>query len=62
LEKLRQPREVTFDESLSETIENQDCDVLEKLSADYLHQIISELPNAYRIVFNLYAVEGYSHK
>ena len=32
-------------------------------NADYemLLSVISELPNQYRLVFNLYAIEGYSH-
>ena len=31
-------------------------------SADELHMILNELPAGYRMVFNLYAVEGYKHK
>lgn len=34
----------------------------EDLSIDYLLQIIQELPDRYRLVFNLYALDGYSHK
>lgn len=30
--------------------------------ADHLMQMISELPLGYRTVFNLYAVEGYTHR
>ena len=33
-----------------------------KLSADELLEIINELSPQYKIVFNLYAIEGYSHK
>ena len=29
---------------------------------DYLLQIIQELPDRYRLVFNLYALDGYTHK
>ncbi|MCK7529563.1 MAG: RNA polymerase sigma factor [Marinilabiliales bacterium] len=32
------------------------------LEADDLLEIIRELPPKYRMVFNLYAIEGYSHK
>ncbi|MDZ4716292.1 MAG: sigma-70 family RNA polymerase sigma factor [Cytophagales bacterium] len=32
------------------------------LEADDLLKLVAELPTGYRIVFNLYAVEGYSHK
>ena len=34
---------------------------LDRLSADDLHACIARLPNGYRTVFNLYAIEGYSH-
>jgi RNA polymerase sigma factor (sigma-70 family) len=33
-----------------------------QLEADDLLKMISELPTGYRIVFNMYAVDGYSHK
>jgi len=31
-------------------------------SAEYLIKLIQELPDGYRMVFNLYEIEGYSHK
>lgn len=30
--------------------------------AEQIHQMIAELPEGYRTVFNLYVIEGYSHK
>ena len=36
--------------------------ISDRLSADELHQLISELPDGYRTVINLYVFEGYSHK
>jgi len=32
------------------------------ISMDYLLAIIQELPDRYRMVFNLYVIDGYSHK
>ncbi len=32
------------------------------ISIDYLLNIIQELPDRYRLVFNLYVLDGYSHK
>ncbi|WP_194768248.1 RNA polymerase sigma factor [Tamlana sp. I1] len=32
------------------------------VSIDYLLKIIQELPDRYRLVFNLYVLDGYSHK
>lgn len=34
----------------------------ESISMDYLIGIIQELPDRYRMVFNLYVIDGYSHK
>ena len=34
----------------------------EDISIDYLLQIIQELPDRYRLIFNLYVLDGYSHK
>ena len=36
--------------------------ILEQMGAKDLLKIISELPEGYRVVFNMYAIEGYSHK
>jgi RNA polymerase sigma-70 factor (ECF subfamily) len=33
-----------------------------EVSLDYLLNLIQELPNQYRLVFNLYVLDGYSHK
>jgi RNA polymerase sigma-70 factor (ECF subfamily) len=32
------------------------------ISSEELYRVLNELPSGYRIVFNLYAVEGYKHK
>lgn len=37
-------------------------DAIGKLEKDSLMDIIQSLPEGYRTVFNLYAIEGYSHK
>ena len=34
----------------------------ESVTMEFLLKIIQELPDRYRLVFNLYAVDGYSHK
>lgn len=36
--------------------------ILEKISADEILTLVQELPPAYRMVFSLYAVEGYNHR
>ncbi len=42
--------------------ETSDCDVVSELSAQELLVFIQQLPEGYRMVFNLYVIEGYLHK
>lgn len=44
--------------TISEDIEIEE----ETISIDFLMKIIQELPDRYRLVFNLYVLDGYSHK
>lgn len=47
-------------------LENQDFefsdDVLDKMAAEEIIALIKDMPDGYRMVFNMYAIEGYSHK
>ena len=64
LEYLRQNKaflESASLDDLSYLIEDEDVSILDKISADDLMTCVSNLPNGYRTVFNLYALEGYSH-
>lgn len=61
LEQLRTNRFLPILSEYEENIENTDISVFEKLSTDDLHRCIAELPDGFRTVFNLYAIEGYSH-
>ena len=49
-------------EAHEEGVTNKDLTALDKLAADDIVKLISELPNGYRTVFNLFAIEGFSHK
>lgn len=42
-------------------IEAVDVSAVEKLSAEEILKCISELPKGCQLVFNMYAIEGYSH-
>ncbi len=46
----------------TEIVFDQDETIVDKLSLDELLLLIHELPVGYRMVFNLYVIEGYSHK
>jgi len=39
-----------------------DAEIYSRLGAETLTKLIQQLPTGYRIVFNLFVVEGYSHK
>ncbi len=45
-----------------ESLPNIDESVIDKLSADELISVINRIPIQYREVFNLYVIDGYSHK
>jgi RNA polymerase sigma-70 factor (ECF subfamily) len=60
---LRKRKKLLFVESHGEeTLMDDGEPQTESLSPDTLHQLISELPDGYRTVVNLYVFEGYSHK
>ena len=62
LEHLRANRiSKDYIENYSESIEDIETSVLEKISADELLKCIADLPEGFRTIFNLYAIEGYSH-
>lgn len=53
--------------SVVEDIENADehsieSKALENMSANELLQLVNALPAGFKVVFNLYAIEGFSHK
>ncbi len=52
-----------FDLVNKNQIEDESIDIDEDtISIDFLLKIIQELPNRYRLVFNLYVLDDYSHK
>lgn len=40
----------------------EDNHFLSKVNKEYLMHLIAKLPDGYRTVFNLYAIDGYTHK
>lgn len=39
-----------------------DVQIVDQLTIEDIHKLIAELPDMLKIVFNLYEIEGYSHK
>ncbi|MEZ4875283.1 MAG: sigma-70 family RNA polymerase sigma factor [Flavobacteriaceae bacterium] len=61
LQKYRKKK--TFDIPNEEQLEEAEEEIeAENIPLDYLLKIVQELPDRYRLVFNLYVLDGYSHK
>ena len=64
LDQIRKNQKLKFDTP----IENEEYKlsmnafILEKMSANELIEEIKKMPPGYRVVFNMFAIEGYSHK
>jgi RNA polymerase sigma-70 factor (ECF subfamily) len=61
--KVLQERKIRFSE-ISDTqheIKTADPDIFSDLGVDDLLKFIGQLPDGYRIIFNLYALEGATH-
>mgnify|MGYP000209076703 CR=1 FL=1 len=55
--------DVVYEIINEEHIEDTSIDIdNDEVSIDFLLTIIQKLPDRYRMVFNLYALDGYSHK
>ncbi len=63
LEKFRSEADIyPLDEKMSRIEDHSYTDVFEYLSTEDLLSLIQQLSPQYRMVFNLYAIEGFSHK
>jgi RNA polymerase sigma factor (sigma-70 family) len=60
---LRRSRTMYLETDLEQADREPDYDKLsDHLEAEDLLKMIKELPAGYRLVFNMYAIDGYSHK
>lgn len=63
IEVYRRNKRLVFVESYAGIYESgYDSTSIQKLSAEEITGLINQLPEGYRMVFNLFAVEGYTHK
>lgn len=63
LEKYRDKHYLNkVDEGEAEKLEKTDYNIIDEISAKDLMKVVQELSPKYRMVFNLFAIEGYSHK
>lgn len=65
LDQLRKTTKFSANVSMDDVnykVESSDTDALSSLMEEDLLNIIQEMPNGYKAVFNMFAIEGYSHK
>jgi len=60
--KLKNLSEYFPDHDISEVNYTESVDIISKMSEKELLKLISEMPDGYRMVFNLYVIEGYDHE
>jgi RNA polymerase sigma-70 factor (ECF subfamily) len=58
--RAKYQNDISLDQS--EPINHEEESAIDKLSAKELLEYIQELPDGYRMVFNLNVIEGYTHK
>ena len=51
-----------LNENIDDSCDIFENDVISRLSAEDLMKMVQELPDSKRLIFNLYAYEGYAHK
>jgi RNA polymerase sigma factor (sigma-70 family) len=59
-QKSKEWAEISLEKA--EETHSYDESIIDKLSAQELLGIIQQLPEGYRIIFNLYIIEGYTHQ
>lgn len=60
---LQQYRKTTLLELVNDVVDDSETEIDdENISLDFLLKIVQELPDRYRLVFNLYVMDDYSHK
>jgi len=62
LMELRKKHNFNLTESIDETVPAPDLKQFSESGANDIYKLITQLPTGYRTVFNLNAIEGYSHE
>lgn len=65
LDFLRRNKNIKFNDDVDDyeyKLQSTQTNVLDKLAAEDLLDVLNELPEGYKTVFNLFVIDGYSHK
>jgi len=62
--QIRREKKHSFNDEIDEETNavSKSFDVFSEMAADEILQLVQNLPTGYRTVFNLFAIEGFSHK
>ena len=52
----------SIDEGAYDIYKSKENDAIQQLTTKELLNVIQDLPDGYRLIFNLYAIEGYKHR
>jgi len=58
---LRKKQFVVFDDEVYEYYAPEQIDISSAMDIEYIQRLIDNLPEGYKMVFMLYAIEGYKH-
>ncbi len=59
---LRKKQFVVFDDEVVNPQDFERAEITAQLDAEHIQELIDELPEGYKMVFVLYAIEGYKHQ
>jgi RNA polymerase sigma-70 factor (ECF subfamily) len=59
---INQRKKITFEDTDQLEIPNEHINDINNIDTEIIYALIEQLPDGYRMVFNLYAIEGYTHK
>ena len=59
---LRKQQFIVYDDTIFDEAASESVDSTSEFDIDHIQQLIDALPDGYRTVFVLYAVEGYKHQ
>lgn len=59
---LRRNKEMRFSEDIIKGSEESFNDIEANINADHIQRLIDALPEGYKVVFVMYAIEGYKHR
>jgi len=61
ISELRKKKQIVYDDEVFEMHQQEQVSIPDVMDVEHIQRLIDHLPNGYRTVFVLYAIEGYKH-